>query len=64
MKYHVVHLDGEVVGEFSEAEFDSKIFSGELRPDDHFWCEGMTDWQPVSTYRVLAKTIRIRTDNP
>lgn len=62
MTFHVVHLDGQSVGEFSEAEFQSKVFTGELVPDDHFWTEGMADWAPVSTYRVLTKTIRIQND--
>ncbi len=49
----IVHVarDGAEVGQFSEQEFRDKIFSGEIQPDNHYWTEGMDDWQLVSEYR-------------
>ncbi len=45
-----VARDGEVVGEFSEAEFARKIRSQEIRSTDHYFVEGMADWKPVYEY--------------
>jgi hypothetical protein len=59
MTFHVCAIDGTKLGEFSEAEFQEKVSSGELRPQDYYWHEGMADWKPISEYRTLAKTQRI-----
>jgi hypothetical protein len=48
---HVCHSDGATVGEFSELVFRDKISSGELRPEDFYWHDGMADWKPVTDYR-------------
>jgi hypothetical protein len=50
MVFHVAR-DGAEVGQFSEQEFRDKIFSGEIRPENHYWTQGMDDWQLVSEYR-------------
>ncbi len=52
MIFHVAR-DGSEVGQFSEKEFRDKIFAGEIQPDNHYWTEGMDDWQLVSEYRSL-----------
>jgi hypothetical protein len=59
MTFHVCAVDGTKLGEFSEAEFQQKISSGELRTENYYWHEGMVDWKPISEYRLLAKTQRI-----
>lgn len=59
MIFHVARA-GEVVGEFSEPVFQSKVFAGEILPDDHYWTEGLADWRPVSQYRIAAKTVRMK----
>lgn len=64
MNFHVVHSDGESLGEMSEEDFRKRIFSGELKPDDHYWHEGMEDWKPISAYRVAAKTVRLTAPPP
>ena len=51
-----VARDGEIIGQYSEPEFQRKIFSSEIQPDDFFWREGFPDWKPVSAYRAAAKT--------
>lgn len=64
MNFHVVHGDGESVGEFSESDFRKKIFSGELKPDDYYWHEGLDNWQTISAYKVAAKTVRLTAPPP
>lgn len=64
MNIHVVHGDGEPVGEVSEEEFRKMIFSGQLKPDDCYWHEGMENWKPISAYRVAAKTVRLTAPPP
>ncbi|MBA3962583.1 MAG: DUF4339 domain-containing protein [Chthoniobacterales bacterium] len=59
MIYHVAR-DGEVLGEFSEDEFRARRARGAVLPTDHYWTEEMSEWKPVSEYRVVAKTQRIR----
>jgi DNA-directed RNA polymerase subunit M/transcription elongation factor TFIIS len=48
-----VGRSGTELGKFSEQEFRDKILSGEIRPYDDYWTEGMDDWQSVSEYRSL-----------
>ena len=64
MHFHVVHSDGESLGEMSEEDFRKRIFSGELKPDDHYWHEGMGEWKPISAYKVAAKTVRLTAPPP
>jgi hypothetical protein len=52
-------VDGTKLGEFSEPEFQAKLFAGELSSADYYWHEGMPDWKPISEYRLLAKTQKI-----
>jgi len=51
MIFHVGR-DGTELGQFSEQEFRDKISAGEIRPYDHYWTQGMDDWQLVSEYRA------------
>jgi DNA-directed RNA polymerase subunit RPC12/RpoP len=44
---------GTELGQFNEQEFRDKILTGSIRPGDHYWKEGMDDWQLVSEYRGL-----------
>jgi len=44
---------GTELGQFSEQEFRDRILTGNIRPGDHYWKEGMDDWQLVSEYRGL-----------
>lgn len=46
-----VARDGQILGEFSEAQFASKIRSQEIRSTDHYFVEGMPDWRPVYEYQ-------------
>lgn len=59
MIFFACRSDGSSLGEFSEEEFQAKTIAGELRPEDYYWHEGMTDWKPVAQFRVLARTQRI-----
>ncbi len=43
-----VARDGEVIGEFDRETLAERAQSGDLRGDDWFWREGMTDWQLLS----------------
>jgi hypothetical protein len=62
----IVHVAraGEVIGQFDEPTFQTKISSGEIRPDDYYWVEGFADWKAVSQYRVTAKTVRLSVAPP
>src|SRR3954463_1726846 len=64
MNFHVVHSDGEPVGEVTEEDFRKRIFSGELKPDDCYWHEGLENWKPISAYKVAAKTVRLTAPPP
>jgi hypothetical protein len=48
-----VAREGAEIGQFSEEEFRDKIFTGNIKPGDHYWTEGMEDWHLVSDYRGL-----------
>lgn len=59
MIVHVCRGDGVAIGEFEDAEFRDKIVRRELQPNDYYWCEGMSDWKPVSEYRPPGKVTTI-----
>jgi hypothetical protein len=63
MIFHVARA-GEVIGQFGESAFQEKVFAGEIRPEDHYWTEGLADWRPVSQYRIAAKTVRMSSALP
>jgi hypothetical protein len=43
--------DGKETFELTESQFREAVFSGEILPSDHYFCEGMKDWTPVADYR-------------
>ena len=59
MTFFVCRIDGTQVGEFEEEEFRDKVFARQIKAEDYYWHDGMSDWRPVSEYRALAKTQRI-----
>ena len=59
MIIHVCGSDGQQIGEFEEQDFLDSLFAGRFPADGYYWHDGMTDWQPISDYRALAKTQRI-----
>ncbi len=63
MNFHVAR-GGEIIGEFNEQVFRDKVFRGEVRRDDFYWTEGMTEWQSVAQYRAGARTQVIRQSAP
>ncbi len=63
MNFHVAR-DGVIIGEFNEQVFRDKVFRGEVRRDDFYWTEGMTEWQTVAHYRQGARTQVIRRESP
>lgn len=57
--YHVARA-GEVFGEFSAEEFRRQRSAGEIKPTDHFWSEGMSDWEKVSEWKQpMAATVKM-----
>ncbi len=48
--FHVAR-DGEVIGQFEEAEFASRVRRIEIRSTDYYFVEGMAEWRPVYEYR-------------
>lgn len=63
MNFHVAR-DGQVIGEFNEQVFRDKVFRGEVRRDDFYWTEGMTEWETVARSRAGARTQVIRRERP
>ncbi len=63
MNFHVAR-DGVVIGEFNEQVFRDKVFRGEVRRNDFYWTEGMTEWETVAQYRAGARTQVIRREPP
>ena len=51
MDYHVAR-NNEKLGVFADAEARARFRSGEIRPTDLVWCEGMPAWRAAS--EVLA----------
>lgn len=47
MQYHVAK-NGEKSGPFDREEVYRRLVSGELSGSDLGWCEGMTEWEPLS----------------
>ena len=39
---------GSVVGAFAEGAVRDLLASGQIKPDDDYWTEGMPGWQKVS----------------
>lgn len=48
MKTIFISRNGQEEGPFSEEEINSLLASSELTENDFIWCEGLTDWRPVS----------------
>lgn len=46
-----VARDGQIIGEFNEAEFASRLRRQEIRSSDYFMDDRMTTWLPVYEYR-------------
>ena len=42
--------EGHDIGEWEKAEFDRLVRTGAVLPTDHYWTEGMADWQLVKEY--------------
>ena len=42
---------GQQQGPIDDAQFDAMIASGQIKPADLVWKEGMANWQPLSTVR-------------
>ena len=40
---------GQQLGPFTEQQIREQLAAGLTGPTDLFWCEGMSDWQPVRT---------------
>lgn len=62
----VVARDGQELGDFDKAAFEAKIAAGEILPTDHYWAEGMAEWEQVSEYAppasVMARTVKMQAD--
>jgi hypothetical protein len=56
--------DGAPIGQFDEADFQEKVRRGKLQSDHYYWCEGMTDWKPISEYRPPGRMTRIIAELP
>ncbi len=57
--YHVART-GEIVGEFSAEEFRRQRSAGKIKPTDHFWTEGMSEWEEVSKWtQPMAATVKM-----
>ena len=40
---------GTMIGTYPEATIASLVASGQLKPDDDYWTQGMAGWQKVSS---------------
>lgn len=47
MDYNIAR-DGQQLGVFSESQIRANLINGTCQPTDVAWCEGMTDWKPLS----------------
>lgn len=47
-------VGSEQRGPVEDAEFDSLIAAGTIRPDTYVWQPGMSNWEPLATVRPLA----------
>jgi hypothetical protein len=46
--YQIARL-GSMIGTYPEATVASLIASGQIKPDDDYWTEGMANWQKVAS---------------
>jgi len=46
--------NGTQTGPITESELKAKVAAGLIQPSELAWCEGMTDWKPISTIPSLA----------
>lgn len=42
-----VSRDGNQIGEFNKDQFEAEKRSGNLLPTDHYWSDGMADWEVI-----------------
>lgn len=50
---------GQVIGVFSLQGLVEQLDTGRLTPEDHYWTEGMGDWQPLSQLSSELQRIRV-----
>ena len=50
-------LDGQQNGPVSDSQLDELLRSGKLNQTNLVWREGMADWQPLSTARLVASPL-------
>jgi uncharacterized RDD family membrane protein YckC len=48
---------GQQQGPVDDATFDAMIQSGQIKPADLVWKEGMANWQPLSTVRPMGGAV-------
>ena len=56
-QYQVAHK-GQVIGVFSLYGLVEQLDTGRLTHEDHYWTEGMGDWQPLSNLTPLLDRAR------
>lgn len=54
MSSYYLAVDGKQTGPFDEETIRRQVATGQRRPDDLCWGQGMADWQPIGSVLNLA----------
>lgn len=60
MTYHLAR-DGTQLGTYEDSDIPAALASGKIRMTDLAWCEGMGDWQPLSS---IVEVVQEETTQP
>ena len=44
----LIHRDGQQFGPFELEQVEQMIRAGTIAPSDLAWCDGLTEWTPLS----------------
>jgi hypothetical protein len=54
MNTQIIHIarNGEQIGAWPMALIADMVKNGSVEPTDHWWIEGMSEWQPMATLKT------------
>jgi uncharacterized membrane protein YdbT with pleckstrin-like domain len=57
-----VHRNSQQLGPYSVAEVSTRLADGTFSRDDNAWCEGMSTWEPLSSFKYFRETEATQTE--
>ena len=59
-KWHY-SVGGQSIGPVTSEDIVTRIRTGQIKPDNHVWCEGMANWAPVASVPEFASAAGVLT---